>query len=123
MRNPLVRRAFYSFLTTTAGLFLVYDLIAVFPSPRLWVANSTTNSGMLVQALVMLVIYGLPAWAVTYLSLACLGYPLGNFKVDPIRSAPDESLGLGIISDSFFLCIPICSSFFLIQPTQPHISR
>ncbi len=58
-----------------AGLSLVYGLIAIFPNPRLWMANASANSGMLVQALVMLLIYGVPAWAVTYLLYGLLGIP------------------------------------------------
>ena len=75
MQNPLVRRAIGSFLTTLAGLGLVYYLIAIFPSPRLWLANATANSGMLVMALVMLILYGLPAWALVYLGFGLLGIP------------------------------------------------
>lgn len=75
MPNPLVRRAIYSFLTTLAGLGLVYYLIAVFPSPRLWLANATANGGMLVMALVMLLIYGLPAWAMVHIGFGLLGVP------------------------------------------------
>lgn len=75
MPHPLVRRAVYSFLTTLAGLSLVYYLLAIFPNPRLWLTNATANSGMLVMAVVMLIIYGLPAWAVTYLLFGLLGIP------------------------------------------------
>ena len=75
MRNPLVRRALYSFATTLAGLSLIYYLIAVFPSPRLWWANATANAGMLVQAVVMLILYGLPAWAVAYMAFGFLNIP------------------------------------------------
>ena len=75
MQNPLVRRAIYSFLTTMAGLGLIYYAIAIFPNPALWMANATANSGMLVMAVVMLIIYGLPAWALAYLGFGLLGIP------------------------------------------------
>ena len=75
MRNPLVRRAIYSFLTTMAGLGLIYYLIAIFPNPSLWMSNATANSGMLVMAVVMLILYGLPAWALAYLFFGLLGIP------------------------------------------------
>ncbi len=75
MRHPLVRRAIYSFVTTVTCLAAVYSLIAVVPNPRLWMANATANSGMLVMALVMSVLYGLPAWALAYLFFGLLGIP------------------------------------------------
>ena len=75
VRNPLVRRAIYSLLTTLAGLSLIYYLIAIFPSPRLWLSNATANSGMLVQAVVLLLLYGLPAWAMAYMAFGLLGIP------------------------------------------------
>lgn len=75
MPNPHLRRAIYSCLTTAAGLGLVYYLIAIFPSPRLWLANATANGGMLVMALVMLIIYGLPAWALVHIGFGLLGVP------------------------------------------------
>ncbi len=83
MQNPLVRRAIYSFLLTMAGLSLIYYLIAIFPNPALWMSNTTSNLSMLVMVVVMLIIYGLPAWAMCYLLLGLLGIP----EVDPRRSA------------------------------------
>lgn len=75
MHHPLARRALYSFLTAGAGLALVYSAIAVIPNPRLWLANATANSGMLVQAVVLLLLYGLPAWALVYLAFGFLNIP------------------------------------------------
>ncbi len=75
MRNPLVRRAIYSLLTTLAGLGLVYYLLAIFPNPSLWVANATANGAMLFMSVVMLILYGLPAWAMAYLFFGLLGIP------------------------------------------------
>lgn len=92
MRSPLVHRVIYSFLTTTVGLSLIYYLIAVFPSPQLWVANATANSGMLVQALIMLIIYGLPAWAVVYLIFGLLGIPSVERQGNSHQVRPEESL-------------------------------
>ena len=84
MHNPLVRRAIYSFLLTMAGLGLIYYLIAIFPNPALWMSNATSNLSMLVMAVVMMIIYGLPAWALCYLLFGLLGIP----ETERRRSAP-----------------------------------
>lgn len=82
MRHPLVRRATCSFAATAAALGLAYYPIAVSPAPSLWPANATADGGMLVQALSLAVLYGVPAWALAYLVFGLLGIPEDRRKFE-----------------------------------------
>ena len=88
MRYPLTRRAIYSFLTTLACLSLIYYLLAIFPNPRMWLANARADNGMLVQAVVMAILYGLPAWALAYLFFGLLDIPKVDHRGRAARTPP-----------------------------------
>ena len=75
MRHPLIRRATYSLLTTLVGLALAYYLMAISPDPARWLSNARSGPAHLVMALVLLVLYGAPAWAITYLAFGLLNIP------------------------------------------------
>ncbi len=75
MGHPLVRRQVYSLLTVLAGLSLHHYITFVAPDPAKWMYNMTASGFAPFMTAITFVVFGAPAWVLTYLLFGLLGIP------------------------------------------------